>query len=343
MKVFFASALLLVGSCATVRHSDKVKNIKDSIIYSDKAAVQTYINTITVEDLKSHVYEIAADKYNGRLTGEAGHNEVCNYLRMHYDSLDISAPKTHPNYYQTIPKSYLPVGFNQSQNVIGYIEGSEFPDEYVIISAHSDHEGVKDGKIYNGADDNASGTSAVLEIAEAFKLASINGHQPKRSVVFLHVTAEENGLNGSRYYTENPIFPLENTVTNLNTDMIGRVDEKHTNNENYIYLIGSNRISTELDYIAQKANKEFTNLELDYTYNASNDSNRYYNRSDHYNFALKGIPVIFFFNGEHKDYHKHTDTVDKINFEVLKKRVDFIFATAWYVANSKTQLSREIL
>ena len=343
MKVFVASALLLVGSCATVRHSDKVKNLKESITYNDKAAVQTYINTITIDDLKSHVYEIASDKYNGRLTGEPGHNAVCDYLRAHYDSLNISAPKSLPNYYQTIPKSFLPVGFNKSQNVISYIEGSEFPDEYVIISAHSDHEGVINNKIYNGADDNASGTSAVLEIAEAFKLASKNGYQPKRTVVFLHVTAEENGLNGSRYYTENPVFPLEKTVTNLNTDMIGRVDDNHLENENYIYLIGSNRISTELDFIAQKANKEFTNLELDYTYNDRNDANRYYSRSDHYNFALKGIPVIFFFNGEHEDYHKHTDTVDKINFKVLKKRVDFIFATAWYIANSPTPLSKEIL
>lgn len=343
MKVYIAAVLLLVGSCATLRHSEKVENLKNTIVYKNKDAVQTYINSITVEDLKTHVYEIADDKYSGRLTGEYGHNEVCNYLKKQYKNLNITPPKDYPNYFQTVPKAYLPEGLNKSQNVIAYIKGAEFPNEYIIVSAHSDHEGIKDGKIHNGADDNASGTAAVLEIAEAFKLAANNGYPPKRSVVFLHVTAEENGLNGSRYYTENPVFSLDNTLTNLNTDMIGRVDKRHTDNENYIYLIGSDRISTELDFIARKANEEFTNLELDYKYNAKNDSNRYYSRSDHYNFALKGIPVIFFFNGEHEDYHKHTDTVEKINFSLLKKRTELIFATAWYVANADTRLSRVVL
>lgn len=343
MKFFIASILLFVGSCATLRHSKKVENLKNSISFNEKDVVKTYLNSITELDLKTHVYEIASDKYNGRLTGTEGHNQVCNYLRTHYDSLHISAPFGYQNYYQNIPKSYLPDELDKSQNVIAYIEGSVYPDEFLVISAHSDHEGLINGNIHNGADDNASGTSAILEIAEAFKLAEKNGYYPKRSIVFLHVTAEENGLYGSRFYTENPIFPLESTVANLNTDMIGRVDKKHIDNANYVYLIGSNRISTELDFIAQKANNEFTHLELDYTYNATNDPNRYYYRSDHYNFAAQGIPVIFFFNGEHQDYHKHTDTVDKINFKVLKKRTELIFATAWYIANSDNSLSREVL
>lgn len=343
MKVLIASLLLFVGSCSNIRHSEKVQTLKDSVVFKDKAVVETYLNSITVADLKTHVYEIASDKYKGRLTGEEGHNQVCDYFTAHYKSLDISAPKTHPNYYQSIPKSYFPEPLNASQNVIAYIEGSEFPDEYIIISAHSDHEGIIDGKIYNGADDNASGTSAILEIAEAFQLASKNGHTPKRSIVFLHVTGEEKGLIGSKYYIENPVFPIKKTTTNLNIDMIGRVDDRHTENENYVYLIGSDRLSTELDFIAQKANNEFTNLNLNYIYNEKKDPNRYYYRSDHYNFALEDIPVIFFFNGEHQDYHKHTDTADKINFEVLQKRVQLIFSIAWYVANSDTFLSREVL
>jgi hypothetical protein len=343
MKFFLASLLLFVGSCATVRHSERVKLLKDSIVFKDKTAVETYMNSITVDDLKRHVYEISDDKYEGRLTGDKGHNMLCEYLKSHYDSLSIASPKRYKNYYQNIPKSYLPDGLNASQNVVAYIEGSVFPDEYIIISAHSDHEGIIDGNIYNGADDNASGTAALLEISEAFKLASKNGHRPKRSIVFLHLTGEEKGLIGSRFYIENPIFSLEKTVTNLNTDMIGRVDDRHKTNENYIYLIGSDRLSTELDFIVQKANTEFTNLELDYKYNAPNDPNRYYNRSDQYNFALKGIPVIFFFNGEHEDYHKHTDTAEKINFAVLQKRVQLIFNTAWYIANAQNTLSREVL
>lgn len=343
MKTLVASALILVGSCSTIRHTEKIENLKDSIQFNDKAIVEQYLLTIDKEELKSHVVEVSSDKYNGRMTGEKGHNEVCDYIRQYYISQDIQAPKTHPNYYQKVPKEVLPDSLNDSQNIIAYIEGSEFPNEYVYISAHSDHEGVIDGEIYNGADDNGSGTAAVLEIAEAFSKAVKDGYRPKRSIVFLHVTAEEVGLHGSRYYTNNPIFPLEDTVTTLNIDMIGRVDERHTNNENYIYLIGADRMSTELHFIAQKANTEFTNLELDYKFNAENDNNRYYYRSDHYNFAVKGIPVIFFFNGEHEDYTKPTDTADKINYPLLTKRTKLIFATAWYLANSPERIYPEII
>jgi len=343
MRFIVASLLLLVGTCSNQRHSEKVKDLKTSIEYENTSQVQTYMKSITEADLKKHLYEIASDKYAGRMTGKDGHNDICDYIRTYYDSISVNPTRPYPNYYQTVPKTYLPEELNESQNVIAFIQGSEFPEEYLIISAHSDHMGVVDGKVYNGADDNGSGTSAILEIAEAFKLAEISGIRPKRSIVFLHVTAEEHGLYGSRYYIDNPAFPLEQTVANLNTDMIGRIDERHSNNPDYVYLIGSDRISTELDYIVRKANDEFTNLELDYTYNAFNDSNRYYSRSDHYNFALKDIPVIFFFNGEHKDYHKSSDTVDKINFKALMKRTQLIFATAWYVANANNPPSKEVL
>ena len=343
MKVLIAFALTLVGSCSTIRHSEKVDNLKNSITYNDKAVVKHYLNTIKLDELKSHVEEVSSDKYNGRKTGEEGHNQVCDYIRNYYKAQDISAPEFFPNYYQKVPKEVLPDGINNSQNIIAYIEGSEFPDEYLYISAHSDHEGVINGQIYNGADDNGSGTAAVLEMAEAFSQAVKDGHRPKRSIVFLHVTAEEVGLHGSRYYTENPIFPLDNAVATLNIDMIGRVDDRHIDNENYIYLIGSDKMSTELHFVAQKANAEFTNLNLDYKYNDDRDPNRYYYRSDHYNFAQKGVPVIFFFNGEHADYTKPTDTAEKINYPLLQKRTKLIFATAWYLANAKTRLKKEIL
>ncbi|MAX72026.1 MAG: peptidase M28 [Flavobacteriaceae bacterium] len=343
MKLLFASTLILVGSCASLRHSEKIDNLRNSITYDDKKVVEKYLNTIKPEELKTHVVEVSSDKYNGRMTGEEGHDDVCDYIRSYYKSKEIKAPKSNKDYYQKVPKSVLPDNLNDSQNVIAYIKGSEFPDEYVFITAHSDHEGIKDGEIYNGADDNGSGTAAVLEMAEAFKKATNDGYRPKRSVVFLHVTGEEVGLHGSRYYTENPVFPIEETVATLNIDMIGRVDDRHIDDENYIYLIGSDKISTELHFIAQKANKEFTNLSLDYKYNEDNDPNRYYYRSDHYNFALQNVPVIFFFNGEHEDYTKPTDTADKINYRLLTKRTKLIFATAWYIANSDERLKPEII
>ncbi|ARV08360.1 peptidase M28 [Winogradskyella sp. PC-19] len=343
MRFIVASLLLLVGTCSNQRHSEKVKDLKASIKYSDKAQVQTYLNTITEEELKEFVYEIADDKYAGRMTGEEGHNKVCDYIRSYYKSIGLKSPESHQNYYQKVPKDQLPEELNASQNVLAYIEGSEMPNEYIYISAHSDHEGIVNGEIYPGADDNGSGTAAVFEMAEAFIKASKDGLSPRRSIVFLHVTGEEVGLHGSRYYTNNPIFPIESTIANLNIDMIGRIDNRHNQNDDYIYVIGSDRISTELDFIVREANDEFTNIELDYKYNDINDPNRYYNRSDHYNFALKDIPVIFFFNGEHEDYTKPTDTPDKIVYPLLAKRTKLIFATAWYLANTNQTLSKEVL
>ncbi|WP_412985654.1 M28 family peptidase [Pontimicrobium sp. IMCC45349] len=222
-----------------------------------------------------------------------------------------------------------------SENVVSIIKGSEKPDEYVIISAHLDHNGIHDGEVFNGADDDGSGTVAMLEIAEAFKEAEKNGHGPKRSIVFLHVTGEEKGLLGSKYYTDyNPIVPLENTVANLNIDMIGRVDPKRKDGDrNYVYLIGSDKLSTELHNLSEEVNQKYTNIELDYTYNDEDDPNRYYYRSDHYNFAKNNIPVIFYFNGTHDDYHKATDTADKIEYDLLENRTRLVFHTAWEVAN----------
>ncbi|PNQ72810.1 peptidase [Hanstruepera neustonica] len=228
-----------------------------------------------------------------------------------------------------------------SENVAAFLKGTEKPNEVIVISAHLDHEGVKDGEIYNGADDDGSGTIAILEIAEAFKTAAKNGHGPKRSILFLHVTGEEKGLLGSRYYTDmEPIIPLENTVADLNIDMIGRVDPKHeeAGDDNYLYLIGSDKLSTELHNISEDINKKYINMNFDYTYNDDNDPNRFYYRSDHYNFAKNNIPVIFYFNGTHADYHKPSDTPDKIRYDLLENRTRLIFYTAWELANRDNRI-----
>ncbi|WP_411895515.1 M28 family peptidase [Winogradskyella sp. A2] len=227
-----------------------------------------------------------------------------------------------------------------SENVVAFIEGSEKPEEIIVLSAHLDHEGVKNEKVYNGADDDGSGTVAILEIAEAFKTAQLAGNGPKRSILFLHVTGEEKGLLGSRHYTDNdPIFPLQNTVANLNIDMIGRTDPKRKEgNRNYVYLIGSDKLSSDLHNLSEEVNKKYTNVELDYTYNDENDPNRYYYRSDHYNFAKNNVPVIFYFNGTHADYHKHTDTPDKIEYDLLENRTRLVFHTAWEIANREGRI-----
>ena len=225
-----------------------------------------------------------------------------------------------------------------SSNVMGYIEGGDKKEELVIITAHYDHIGVDGEEVYNGADDDGSGTVATMEIAQAFAMAKAEGHGPKRSVLILNVSAEEKGLLGSQYYSENPIFPLSNTVADLNIDMIGRVDEQHKDNDNYVYLIGADRISQDLHDIGEKMNKTYSNLELDYTFNAEDDPNRFYYRSDHYNFAKNGVPSVFYFSGVHEDYHKPGDTVDKIMFPKLEKITRLIFYTAWELANREERI-----
>lgn len=228
-----------------------------------------------------------------------------------------------------------------SENVAAIIKGSEKPEEYIIISSHLDHVGVNDeGVVFNGADDDGSGTVSILEIAEAFKTATDKGHGPKRSIIFLNVTGEEKGLLGSKYYTDyEPLVPLANTVANLNIDMIGRIDPKREGERNYIYLIGSDKLSTDLHNLSEEVNNEFTNIELDYTYNDENDPNRFYYRSDHYNFAKNNIPIIFYFNGTHDDYHRVSDTPDKINYDLLENRSRLVFHTAWELSNREARIS----
>jgi len=228
-----------------------------------------------------------------------------------------------------------------TENVLGFLKGSEKPDEVIVITSHYDHVGIIDGEIYNGADDDGSGTTTVLELAQAFTQAAAKGNGPKRSILFMTVTGEEKGLFGSEYYVENPIFPLENTVTNLNIDMVGRVDDAHKDKPNYVYVIGADKLSQELHNLSEQVNKTYTKLELDYTYNDENDPNRFYYRSDHYNFAKNNVPIIFYFNGVHEDYHKATDEIGKINFDVMLTRANLIFFTAWEIANRDNRIAAD--
>ncbi len=301
-----------------------------------------YANTITAQDLKKHLYIYAADEMEGRMTGSKGQKMAVEYIRDFYKSEGIAAAPGTNNYFQDIPVSFFAGRRDPqaSENVVAFIKGSEKPEEIVVISAHLDHVGMDDeGNVFNGADDDGSGTVSILEIAQAFQQAVKDGHPPKRSILFLHVTGEEIGLYGSRYYTENPLFPLENTVCNLNIDMIGRIDPDKEDDPNYIYLIGSNKLSQELQDVSTEVNDKYTQLELDYKYDDPNDPNRFYYRSDHYNFAKNNVPIIFYFNGVHEDYHKITDTPDKIEYDLMAKRAQLIFYTAWEVANRDKRIS----
>lgn len=296
-----------------------------------------YVKTINAADLKTHLTIVASDDMQGRDTGSEGQKKAGRYLISQYQKNNIPFPKGAESYYQKISASFLNArskdNLPDSENIWAFIEGSEKPDEIVVVSAHYDHIGIENGVVFNGADDDGSGTVALLEIAKAFQTAKNEGHGPKRSILFLHVTGEEHGLHGSRFYSENPLFPLKNTVADVNIDMIGRRDDLHKNSNNYIYLIGSDYLSSELYTICENQNAKFVNLNLDYTFNDRKDPNRFYYRSDHYNFAKKGIPVVFLFNGVHADYHKESDEVDKIEFDALTKRAKLAFGITWELAN----------
>jgi len=231
-------------------------------------------------------------------------------------------------------------------DVLGYLPGNDpkLKDEVLVISAHYDHIGLmpagsKD-MVNNGADDDGSGTTAIMEIARAFAKAKKDGHGSKRSILFLGNVGEEKGLLGSEYYTDHPVIPLANTITDLNIDMIGRIGFDYIgkpDSANNVYVIGSSMLSTDLHKVNENANNLYTKLNLDYKYDDPNDPNRFYYRSDHYNFAKHGVPIIFYFNGVHADYHQPGDEVSKINFPLLAKRAQLVFYTAWDLLNADTR------
>jgi hypothetical protein len=228
-----------------------------------------------------------------------------------------------------------------SENILGFLEGTDKKDEVVVITAHYDHIGISPNaqgdKINNGADDDGSGTVGVLQLAKVFAQAKKDGKGPRRSILFMTVTGEEKGLLGSEYYSNQPIFPLDKTIVDLNIDMVGRRDPEHPT-QSYVYLVGSDRLSTELHTLSENVNKANLNLDFDYLYNAEDHPERIYYRSDHWNFAKKNIPIIFYTDGLHADYHRPSDEVDKIEFDLLSKRIQTVFYTAWEIANRENRI-----
>lgn len=331
-KILFLVALFtLVTSCSPSKSGNK-----------KLANVSNYLTTIATESLRTNLTYIASDETEGRETGSEGQKKAGKFIIDFYKKNGISYPKGADDYYQKVPAAFLNAKRNEnlpdSENIWAFIEGSEKPDEIVVLSAHYDHVGIKDGEVYNGADDDGSGTVALMEMAAAFQKAKNEGNGPKRSILILHVTGEEHGLHGSRYYSENPLFPLKNTVADVNIDMIGRRDDFHKDSNNYVYVIGSDYLSTDLFNICESVNQKYIKLTIDYKYNDKKDPNRFYYRSDHYNFAKHNIPSVFLFNGTHADYHKPGDEVSKIEFDALTKRTQYAFAIAWEIANREQRL-----
>ncbi|PIQ62559.1 MAG: peptidase M28 [Bacteroidetes bacterium CG12_big_fil_rev_8_21_14_0_65_60_17] len=284
-------------------------------------------------------------------------------LRISEDLADVllsASGHTVASITSTVTETHSPVVFGMSgtrltgsvensrydaptENVVAFIEGSDLKNEVVVLTSHYDHIGISgsgEDRINNGADDDGSGTVTLLELASAFQQAKDDGFGPRRSLLFMNVTGEEKGLLGSAWYSDHePLFPIENTVTNLNIDMIGRVDPTHPGPDaNYVYIIGSNLISQELHNINLQANDLMgTGLDLNERFNSRDDPNQFYRRSDHWNFGKHGVPFIFFFTGTHEDYHGVGDEPEKIEYERMEKIARLIFGTAWQVANQDTR------
>ena len=230
----------------------------------------------------------------------------------------------------------------ETENVVAVVEGSDpvLKNEYVVVSAHLDHIGVGTGEgdqINNGADDDGSGTVSLLEIAEAFQQAKLDGHGPRRSVLFVHVTGEEKGLLGSEYFADRaPLVPLASIAADLNIDMIGRHDPTYDGAASpYVYILGSELISTDIDAINTRVNLE-TGLGIDLSkrFNSADDPNQFFRRSDHWNFGKHGIPFIFYFTGTHEDYHQPGDEAWKIDYDRMASIARLVFGTAWEIANN---------
>jgi len=313
----------------------------------------TFTTTTIESNKKSNVYYPRST--NGKMINHAilSHSFAGTIFTNNFDSLLKTVKAGQPLDKNWAFEKKVKVSFDYNKfrttinasNVIGIIEGTDKKDEFVFLTSHYDHLGKRNGVIYYGADDDGSGTCAVIEMAEAFAQAKAAGVGPRRTVVFMTVSGEEKGLWGSEYYSDHPVFPLDKTSVDLNTDMVGRIDtERQTADTlNYVYVIGHDKLSSDLPVINEGVNKKYTNLVFDYKYDDPKDQNRIYFRSDHYNFARKGVPILFFYDGMLKaDYHKPTDTVDKITWELYEKRVKMIFHTAWEIANRDEMLKRDI-
>ena len=327
------------GAVAVLIINPTTEFINSTTASSNSKSDVSYPNKSTTEGLNYMVisHKVAKDFF-ARWSMDSVISTAKSYLPFSAKSLaEINIP-----YSFTYEKEKVEI---KASNVIGIIEGTDKKDEYVFLTAHYDHLGIRNGKIYYGADDDGSGTCAVINMAQAFAKAKAAGKGPRRTIVFMTVSGEEKGLWGSKYYSDNPVFPLDKTSVDLNTDMVGRIDTERTTADslNYVYVIGHDKLSSELPVINEGANKKYTNLVLDYKYDDPNDKQRIYYRSDHYNFARKGVPILFFYDGMLKaDYHKPTDTIEKINWELYEKRVRMIFYTAWEMANRKDMLKRDV-
>ena len=299
---------------------------------------QSY-SQVQLQSLQRHLSVLAHDSLEGRGIGTPGIEKAAQYIENQFKQLGL-LPYREASYRQTFKAPGQKI---VTSNVIGMIEGTTEKDQYVVISAHYDHLGIQYGQIYNGADDDGSGTAALIAMAEAIQEKVKMGQRPRKSIVFIAFSAEESGLLGSSFYTKNTFLHLSQTTCDLNIDMIGRIDETRTtpDKSNYVYVIGHDKVSSEWETLLAKVNRN-NPLVLDYKFDLPDDPERIFYRSDHYNFARFGVPILFFYDGMlGDDYHKPSDDIERINWDLYVKRANFIYSLALEVANLDHKVLRD--
>lgn len=329
-----AQGILVIGNDSPEEFRQRLR-LDRRLLTKPRNARLSYLNSSPPRQGYPRGYLTVSPEKAALLLGLEGPKEVELLREELIETITDFTPRTLP--YLLDYRVYNNTVDIETENVLALLEGSdpEKRDEVIILTAHYDHIGITQPDesgdfINNGADDNGSGTVALMAIAEALRSADLDeGVRPSRSILFLHVSAEEVGLLGSRFYSDYPVFPIENTVAALNADMIGRStpERVESGDTDYIFIIGGDIISSELDSLVHVANDRSVGMELDYSYNDLNDPNQFFRRSDHWNFGRLGIPFVFVFTGVHEDYHRPGDRIERIDFPKLQRTTRLIHAT----------------
>ncbi len=342
---------VLVAGLLWAQHATLLDRLYPASLALDTATLRTLYDQASEAEALAHLRFLASDAVQGREAGTAFEKVAATYLIVQHQRLG-NAPFLPSGYVHAFPllrqkktpqpppepkprkrkPSLAPSLYDTTEawNVLAVRRGTVYPSQYVILSAHYDHLGTDDkGRVYNGADDNGSGTAVLLEAARLLSQLP----PPRRSIVFFHTAAEEKGLLGAFRFVRDSLVPLDSIVAVINTDMLGRRDKEHQNEPLHLYAIGADRATPHLRQLHEAVNALCCKWKFDYRYDDPNDPERLFTRSDHYAFARKGVPAVFYFGGLHDDYHRPTDDVEKIEPDRLRRSAALMAALAWTLAN----------
>jgi hypothetical protein len=291
--------------------------------------------------LLSDLQALTTSEMAGRGLGTAGERAAAEFVAARFEALGLQPFGPDGTFFQDVPLPSQVNSGQQARNVVAVLAGEQSPYEFVVVSAHLDHLGRERGRIHPGADDNASGVSAMLEIAHALVQDTIAGNRPARSVIFVGFTAEEVGLRGSQYFVEHAPVHLASISAVLNIDMVGRRDDRHRRDDPYIYMIGTRLHSQMLGDLVDASAENSDHLDVDFHFNSRRRQMAFYQRSDQWHFARYGVPALMAFAGAHPDYHTHRDVVEDIELDLLTPRVLYLTGLTRELANTEEPMVRD--